>query len=279
MSRPSALDRVDRWQRRHALIGFPFAVVKRYSEDHGGWLGAIVTYYGFFAMAPLLGVVMTIADALFADEPSRRQRLLGAISDVLPVRRAGHAAEPGADRRVTGILSCLTNTAIALGLFRLLVARHLSLREMLPGALGVGVGSYALTLAGGRYVQYVVAGASSLYGSFATMVGLFAWIALLVQTVVYGTLVNLVRVEIVWPRSLTGHDLDASDHRAAALTATRAVLVAAAGHRPDLPRRRGVAGRASWRDVRAASHRAVVVRCAIAPRGAAGVARLEGGQP
>ncbi len=69
----------------------------------------------------------------------------------------------------------------------------------------IGRESYVLTLAGGLYIQRIVAGASSLYGSFATIIGLFAWIALLVQTLVYGTLVNVVRVERLWPRSLTGH--------------------------------------------------------------------------
>ena len=106
-------------------------------------------------------------------------------------------------------------------------SRPLTVRELLPGAVLVGIGSYALTFAGGLYVQHVVAGASSLYGSFATMVGLFAWIALLVQTVVYGTLVNVVRVERLWPRSLTGRDLGDGDLRAAELTATRAALMAA----------------------------------------------------
>ena len=74
-------------------------------------------------------------------------------------------------------------------------------------------------------MQRVVAEASSLYGSFATMVGLFAWIALLVQVFVYGTLVNVVRVERLWPRSLTGRNLGDGDVRAIEFTARRSVLV------------------------------------------------------
>ena len=297
---------VDHWQRRHPVVGFPFAVVERYGEDHGGWLGAIVTYYGFVALAPLLVVVMTIVATVFADEPLRREQVLDAVEDVLPFvgpdmqqslapivgnqlavitgvllalwgginamrvgqdtmnrmwgvpryRRPGFARAlargtfllgvlglglvttatitgatlghhlPLLAAVVTGAASCAANTAIALGLFRLLVSRTLTTSTVLPGALLVGVGSYALTLAGGLYVQHVVAGASSLYGSFATMVGLFAWIALLVQTAVCGTLVNVVRAERLWPRSLTGRDLDTGDRRAADLTATRAALVA-----------------------------------------------------
>ena len=102
----------------------------------------------------------------------------------------------------TGLGSFVANTLITLGLYRLLIARRVTMRQVLPGALIVGAGTYLLTLAGGVYVQHVVARASSLYGSFATMVGLFAWIALLVQVFVYGTLVDVVRVERLWPRSL-----------------------------------------------------------------------------
>jgi hypothetical protein len=29
-------DRIDGFQRRFRLVGFPLAVVKRYGEDHGG---------------------------------------------------------------------------------------------------------------------------------------------------------------------------------------------------------------------------------------------------
>jgi YihY family inner membrane protein len=299
------LAELDQWQRRHPLVGFPFAVVKRYGEDHGGWLGAIVTYYGFFALTPLLVVVTTLASIIF-DEPSRRERLYDAISELLPFVGADmeqrlapvlgnpvavlagvlialwgglnvmritqdtmnrmwgvpRYQRPGFIRALargvgvlvlmglglvstavvtgltlgqrlpalaavtTGLLSCAVNTSIAVFLFRLLVSRSLSTRDVLPGALLVGLATYALTLAGGIYVQRVVAHASSLYGSFATMVGLFAWIALLVQTTVYGTLVNVVRVEHLWPRSLTGEQLGDGDRRAAALTATRAALIA-----------------------------------------------------
>lgn len=129
----------------------------------------------------------------------------------------------------TGAASCAANTLIAVGLFRLLVSRRLTAGQLLPGALVVGVGSYALTLAGGLYVQRIVANASSLYGSFATMVGLFAWIALLVQPVVYGTLVNVVRVEQLWPRSITRRDLGRGDQLAAELSAARAALLGGPG--------------------------------------------------
>jgi membrane protein len=33
----------DRLQRRHRFLGFPLAVIKRYGEDHGGCLGALIS--------------------------------------------------------------------------------------------------------------------------------------------------------------------------------------------------------------------------------------------
>lgn len=40
----SVVSRVDEVQRRHAILGFPYAVCKRYGEDHGGWLGSLISY-------------------------------------------------------------------------------------------------------------------------------------------------------------------------------------------------------------------------------------------
>lgn len=316
MNGQSVLVKLDASQRRHPVAGFPVAVFKRYGEDHGGWLGGIVTYYGFFALAPLLVVIMTLVAAI-VDETSASERFIDAVGDVLPfvgadmqeslapitgspwavavgvgvalwgVVGAMRVAQDTVNRMwgvpryrrpgfvravvrgamvlgllfvglvctviiaaltlglrmqiaatvVTGVGSCAVNTMIALGLFRLLVSRRLTMRELLPGALVVGVGSYVLTLAGGLYIQRIVANASSLYGSFATMIGLFAWIALLVQTLVYGTLVNVVRVERLWPRSLTGPPITAGDDRAARLSSGRAALLAEADDPETTPAR------------------------------------------
>ena len=49
--------RFDRYQQRHAWLGFPLAVRQKYSEDQGGYLAATITYYGFFSIFPLLLVL------------------------------------------------------------------------------------------------------------------------------------------------------------------------------------------------------------------------------
>ena len=78
------LTRVDRLQRRVPAIGFPVAVAKRYGEDHGGWLGSLIAYYGFFSLYPLLVVFVTLATWVLDDRPTALQRVLEALWSKLP---------------------------------------------------------------------------------------------------------------------------------------------------------------------------------------------------
>ena len=54
------IDRVDLLQRRRVLFGFPVGVVKRYREDRGPDFAALLSYYGFFSIFPLLLVLITV---------------------------------------------------------------------------------------------------------------------------------------------------------------------------------------------------------------------------
>ena len=74
-----AVDRLDAVQRRHRVLAFPFAVFKRYGEDNGGWVGALISYYGFFSLFPLLVVFVTIATWVLGDRPDVLQQVLEAL--------------------------------------------------------------------------------------------------------------------------------------------------------------------------------------------------------
>jgi YihY family inner membrane protein len=50
---------LDRLQRRRSVLGFPLGVVKKYSDDQAGNLAALIAYYGFFSLFPLLLVLVT----------------------------------------------------------------------------------------------------------------------------------------------------------------------------------------------------------------------------
>ena len=303
------LTRVDRLQRRVSTIGFPVAVAKRYGEDHGGWVGSLIAYYGFFALYPLLVVFVTLATWILHDRPTALQRVLEALWSKLPFvtdeLSAGVSqqvrdltgqgwvlgvslivalwASVGVVRvlqdtvntiwgvpryrrprlfskllrglAVVGLLgigvvgtaivagitvtvdlplvaalgaaaaNIVLATAIAVGVYHLVIGTSVRTADLLPGALITAVGVYAITLLGGLYVKHVVARMSGVYGPFASTIGLLAYVSLTVQTFVIATEVSVVRARRLWPRALTS-DLGEPDLRAIELTMGREALAA-----------------------------------------------------
>ncbi len=69
------LEAVDRLQREHAPLAFPIGVLKKYSEDQGGQLAALITYYGFVSLFPLLLVFVTILGFVLEGNPSLRMQI------------------------------------------------------------------------------------------------------------------------------------------------------------------------------------------------------------
>ena len=60
----------------------------------------------------------------------------------------------------------------------------------------------ALQIVGGYYVTHQLKGASNVYGTFATVIGLLVWIYLGAQITLLCAEVNVVRVRHLWPWSL-----------------------------------------------------------------------------
>ena len=57
---PRVLDSIDQFQRSHRPAAFAFAVNKKYGDDRGGYLAALITYYGFLSIFPLLLAFFTV---------------------------------------------------------------------------------------------------------------------------------------------------------------------------------------------------------------------------
>jgi YihY family inner membrane protein len=79
------LERVDRWQRRHALGGFPVAVFKKFSEDRASNLAALVAYYAFFSLFPLLLAFVSILGFVLEDNPDLRADVVDSALARIPV--------------------------------------------------------------------------------------------------------------------------------------------------------------------------------------------------
>lgn len=52
---------LDRLQRRSRAAGFVIAVIYKYVDDQGGYLAALITYYAFVSLFPLLLLFTTRA--------------------------------------------------------------------------------------------------------------------------------------------------------------------------------------------------------------------------
>lgn len=75
------LGRVDEFQRRHPVAGFPLAVFYKFVDDQGNYLAAVVTYYAFVAIFPLLLIASSVLGfVLQGNEQLKNQLLTSALS-------------------------------------------------------------------------------------------------------------------------------------------------------------------------------------------------------
>ena len=297
----------DRLQRRHGLLGFPYAVIKKYGDDEGGREAALITYYGFLSIFPLLLLAVAVLSRVLADNPELRQRL---ITEIVPAAlrstvensvttlptstvpfiagligllfsgtgvvfsayqtlnhvaavprrlRAGFASRyvrvfvmlamlllgavaagaltvvvtalpdvPGAERAVAVLGSAVVIFAVLLFGARLLLVRPAPVRALWPAAV---LGAAAVTLAlnlGAPVLARLVSKAGPVYGSFATVAGMFALLYLVNQALVYAAEVAAVRYARLWPRALDVNQPTAADVRAQALLAREQERIPAA---------------------------------------------------
>ena len=288
----------DRFQRQHGVFGFPYAVIKKYGDDDGGREAALITYYGFLSIFPLLLLGVAILSKVLASDPELRQRL---ITEIVPPKlqptieqslarlptstvpfiagligllfagtgvvfsayqtlnnvamvprrvRAGFFPRylrvfvmlatllvgavavgaltvvatalpklPGLERSVAVAGSALVIFGVLLLGARLLLVRHAPFRALWPGAvMGAVVVALVINL-GTPLLTRLVAKAGPVYGSFATVAGIFALLYLVSQALVYSAEVAAVRYGRLWPRALDVNDPAPADFRAYALLA------------------------------------------------------------
>jgi membrane protein len=81
----SVTSRLDGFQRRHRWIGFPVAVVYKYADDQGGYLAALITYYGFLSIFPLLLLASSGLGVVLQGNDELRLRILDSALSQFPV--------------------------------------------------------------------------------------------------------------------------------------------------------------------------------------------------
>lgn len=79
------VDAADRAQRRWSVLGYPIAVIYKYFDDQGNYLAAIITYYAFIAIFPLLLLGSSILGFFLQDNPELQQDLLDTALAQFPI--------------------------------------------------------------------------------------------------------------------------------------------------------------------------------------------------
>ena len=294
-------------QRQHGVLGFPYAVVKKYGDDAGGRQAALITYYGFLSIFPLLLLGVAVLSRVLADHPDLRRQLIKEIvpptlrptiehalatlptstipfvagliglllsgtgvvfsayqtlNHVAAVRYRPRAGFLSRYVRVFAVLAILMLGALATGALtvvatalpdqpavqgaaavlgsalvvfavlllgaKLLLARPAPIRALWPGAI---LGAAAVTVvlnAGTPLLARLVTKAGPVYGSFATVAGIFALLYLVGQALVYAAEVAAVRYPRLWPRALDLNRPTEADARALTLLAREQERIPAA---------------------------------------------------
>jgi inner membrane protein YhjD len=77
--------RADRAQRRHGALGYPIAVIYKFYDDQGGYLAALITYYGFLSLFPLLLLLSTVLGFVLHGHPGAQRDLVDSALSQFPV--------------------------------------------------------------------------------------------------------------------------------------------------------------------------------------------------
>lgn len=80
----SRVERLDAFQRRHNWLGFTLGVIYKAFDDRAPYLAALVTYYAFVSLFPLLLLFISIAGFVLQSDPHLRQEVVGSAIGNLP---------------------------------------------------------------------------------------------------------------------------------------------------------------------------------------------------
>ncbi len=81
----SLTERLDAFQRRHTWASFPLGVIYKFFDDQGPYLAALITYYGFLSLFPLLLLLTSVLGFVFENNPDMQQQILDSALSQFPI--------------------------------------------------------------------------------------------------------------------------------------------------------------------------------------------------
>lgn len=87
-------ERLDGLQKRRRSLAIPVATVYKFVDDQGIFLAALITYYGFLSLFPLLLLLTSVLGFVLQTQPDLQERMLDTALSQFPVIGA-EARTPG----------------------------------------------------------------------------------------------------------------------------------------------------------------------------------------
>jgi uncharacterized BrkB/YihY/UPF0761 family membrane protein len=187
------------------------------------WGSVTLAQNGIFTMMQLWNLPGT-------ERPNYPKRLLRSVA-FLAVLGVGLLVSAGLTALVTIVHSMLAITILSevgtavvscgeyLLAFRILTPGPVGWRRLVPGAVFGGLAWTALLAAGELVVGHYLRNDSAIYGLFAIVLGLFAWLYIAAELTVYAAEVNVVLARRLWPRAIVQPPLTEADQRSMAAQA------------------------------------------------------------
>ncbi|WP_197383154.1 YihY/virulence factor BrkB family protein [Mycolicibacterium mengxianglii] len=76
---------LDRLQQRSRAAGFAIAVIYKYVDDQAGYLAALIAYYAFVSLFPLLLLLTTVLGVVLSDRPEWREDIYDSALSQFPL--------------------------------------------------------------------------------------------------------------------------------------------------------------------------------------------------
>ena len=291
-----AVRAVDQAQQRFGPAAFVFGVIKKFGDDRAGSLAALIAYYGFLSVFPLLLLLFTILSFValhnqgFANRVEHsalqqfpvignkigenihalnRNSTLGLVIGILwliwgaqgaiqagqyamaevwnvpglvrpnfwarllrtllmmgvlgvflvaSTAAAAFTSFNGSHRELLAkvgavLVATVLNVALYVVAFRVLTPKTVESPRLVPGAVLGGLGWTVLQFLGAVVVNHTWRNTSQVYGFFAVVLSLIAFIYLGAQMTLYVAEANVVRARRLWPRSIVQPPLTEADER------------------------------------------------------------------
>jgi len=79
------LRRFDVVQKSNSFLGFVIGVVKKFGDDQAGYLAALISYYAFFSIFPLLLVFATVLGFILQNNSKLQGSIINTVQNNFPV--------------------------------------------------------------------------------------------------------------------------------------------------------------------------------------------------